>query len=96
MKMSEDLRKDFAVPDSKGPKYPYGLRITLGPEELKKLEQKGLQVGDIKELKIKAKVVEVRADEGEGDVSENRVELQIVEMECEKEEKSDSTVLYGN
>lgn len=102
MKLSTEEKKDFCSPRpiDEAPKYPYGLRITLGPEELKKLGLQELpEVDTIKKLIADVKVVEVASDEK----GEHRVSLQIIEMSLNKKEKegdepkelSSEKLLYG-
>lgn len=99
MGMTGEEQKDFCSPQPvkpQGTKYPYGLRITLTPMELKKLNlQEMPEVDMLFKLAGKVKVVEVSTnDEGEHSLS-----LQIVDMDLgnEKEEKhlDASKVLYG-
>jgi len=94
MRLSELEKKDFSLP-SPAPKYPHGLRITLSPEEVEKLGMKIPEVGSEIKFEAIAKVVEVSTDEMKGDEDKKRVSLQIMEMECDKEKKSDSEVMYG-
>ena len=97
MSMSAEEKKDFSTPSSmKAPSYPYGLKISLGPEELEKLGiQDAPELDAEMEFKIKAFVSEVRKNDTEGDEKEFSVELQIKEMEQKKSEKSASEALYG-
>jgi len=96
MRMSVEEMKDFSTPKSEAPNYPYGLKLSLGPDELEKL---GIQ--DAPELDkemtftIKACVVEVQKDDREGDEKKFRVELQDKEMVEVKKEKSATEALYG-
>ena len=100
LRLSEMEKKDFSTPSAgpKAPKYPYGLKITLGPEELEKLGISELpQVDSFVDFEAKAQVVGVSVAESEGDVNEHRLELQITEiyMKDKKEEKSTESALYG-
>jgi len=100
LRLSEMEKKDFSTPSAgpKAPKYPYGLKITLGPEELEKLGISELpQVDSFVDFEAKAQVVGVSVHESEGDVNEHRLELQITEiyMKDKKEEKSTESALYG-
>ena len=58
LRLSEMEKKDFSTPSTgpKAPKYPYGLKITLGPEELEKLGISELpQVDSFVNFEAKAK-----------------------------------------
>lgn len=105
MKYEEKEIKDFSMPQpADTAKYPHGLRISLGKEELKKLGIQDIpKVGE--EIKIEAivEVVEVSSEAEGGDERSHRVSLQIKEMEVnnkkelkEQEEQLESyQVLYG-
>lgn len=99
MKMNESEMKQYegsVVADA--PKYPYGLRIDLNQESLKKLGILSLpRVGD--EFMLHAKVEVCCTSENEnikGEMQAN-VGLQIMEMALEKgpSEKSTEAQLYG-
>ena len=96
MKRTAALGEAGVNPDE--PAYPYGLRINLGADEIKKLMLgKDLQVGDEMILQGKVEVVGVNAGEMKDGKDDLRVELQITEMylEDEKEQKPDSAKFYG-
>lgn len=97
MKLSEVEKKDLVVPEP--PKYPYGLKISLGPEELEKLGYEDVpQVGSEKKMYALVEVVEVSVAEEKGDDKDHRVVFQIKELEFKKEEKkekSSTQVMYG-
>lgn len=102
MQLEEKERKEMAEPSLVGnmPKYPHGLRINLGPEELEKLGmgQKVPEVGKVKSMVAKVEVVAVRNDRKEGDENSLSVSLQITDMGFgdEIKQESDSTrVFYG-
>lgn len=86
--VKNDAPMPTAVGESKyeGPKYPYGLCISLEDESLKKLGLDGDEpsVGDIIQFNAIAKVTNVSENESEGtDGTTNkhcRVELQITDM----------------
>lgn len=67
------------------PDVPYGLRISLGNEELAKLELPAdCQIGDILHAVIMARVTSVSSnDTGKG--PQNRIELSITDMAVENE-----------
>lgn len=87
-KTPEQMMKD-ASPFSIGSqsKYPYGLSICLGHEELEKLGlDTDCEVGDFIHLFCLAKVTSVStSDTGEGEKC--RIELQITHMGCESEDE---------
>lgn len=103
--LGDDVVKDVGFSNSgindnqKSPAYPYGLRITLDKDSLKKMNiNKMPEVGSFIDLCAKAKVVSLSEDEQFGDKS---VTLQIVEMdfespEQEKKEINHSEVLYNS
>ena len=99
MCMTGEEQKDFCSPQPiapQGPKYPYGLRITLGPTEIKKLNlQEMPEVDMLFKLAGKVKVVEVSSDEK----GEHSLSLQIVDMDLgndrEESDSDASKVLYG-
>jgi len=75
---------------SSGPEYPYGLRITLAHEILKKMDLTKLpEVGSRMGLHAIVEVVGVNADRAMNGGKETRVELQITDM-CLKTEADDS------
>lgn len=87
MMLSEGERKleATAAPQMKE-KYPYGLRINLGKDELKKLGIKDLpQVGAMISLEAVAKVESVHASEGM-EYKDRSVSLQITHLELEENE----------
>lgn len=96
MRLTSEEKKDFSTPKSSAPKYPYGLTITLGPEELEKLGLKEAPAVDTElSFKVKTFVKEVGRDELEGDESEYRVQLQITEMAEVKKDKTVADAMYG-
>lgn len=72
-----------------GPKYPYGLCLSLGEDELNKLEVdfESLEVGETYHLFIMAKVTAKSASERESGEPCKRVELQVTHMGAESEDK---------
>lgn len=80
------------------PEYPYGLRISLRPEDTAKLGCKECEVGEVKEFVIKVKVVSKNIeDQYSGMEAYPSLGLQITEMEPigEKDKKSDADKMYG-
>lgn len=90
-----------------GPEYPYGLRITLTPEVLKRLDLPNMpEVGQMMGLHAVVEVVGVQADRAQNGGRDLRVDLQITDMILqdksndsqnmmaeEKEEDEDETIL---
>jgi hypothetical protein len=99
MRVTSEEKRDFSTPrPPQAPEYPYGLRITLGPDELKKLGiSEAPELGKMIKLMAEAKVVEVEVANQEGDSSDFKVELQIQHLEFQKKEenKSTSSIIYG-
>lgn len=82
MKMKPEAKgkhDEMVMPSGPTEKYPYGLRINLGNDQLKALGVKDLpKVGETLPLHAMVSVVGVRSSETE-DGSDNNVELQITE-----------------
>lgn len=76
--------------------YPYGLRLNLNEDQIKKLE--GLFDADVEgEIMIhaKAKIIDKRSHDMKGGKTERNIELQIMDMACkpmmeEGDEESDN------
>lgn len=90
MALTPEERKDsmpVAMPSSSGPMYPYNLCISLGDEQLKKLNlDASCGVGDLVYMDCVAKVTAVsKNDTTEG--TKNRIELQITGIKVESEEE---------
>jgi hypothetical protein len=75
--------------EHKKPEYPTGLRIYLGPEELKKLMMDIPEVGKELDLVGKVKVVSVSEDDLKGGLESKSVTLQIVDMNLSRDKESD-------
>ena len=104
MSMSMEEKRDFSTPREapEAPKYPYGLSIHLGPEELKKLGfMSPPKVGDKMMMMAKVFVKSVSMKESDDkDMPQDlgfSVDLQIAGMALKGEEKdeSPSSVIYG-
>lgn len=64
-----------------GSKYPYGLRVHVDHEGLKKLDMDELsQVGHAVELRAKAQVMGVRSEQREDGTHERHLEMQITHL----------------
>ena len=74
---SMDYPMPIAMPDK--PRYPYGLRICLGDDELKKLKLDMPRIGETIELRAMAEVTCTSNEHGV------RVELQIQKLAVENE-----------
>lgn len=98
MKLHTDEKKDFCTPCTGAPSYPYGLEISLGSDELKKLGVMKLpEINSKMKMVAIVEVIEVSSkDHGEG--KEPNVRLQIIDMELSAKEESNITdhqVIYG-
>jgi hypothetical protein len=83
------------------PRYPYGLCISLGKDELEKLGITALpKVGTEMTIMAKAYVKMTRAYETQGQGEDIGIELQITDMEIQgnqQQRNADaSTMLYGS
>ena len=83
------------------PRYPYGLCINLGKEELEKLGITALpKVGTEMTIMAKAYVKMTRAYETQGEGEDMGIELQITDMEIQGNQQQRnaeaSTMLYGS
>ena len=83
------------------PRYPYGLCISLGKEELEKLGITALpKVGTEMTIMAKAYVKMTRAYETQGEGEDMGIELQITDMEIQGNQQQRnaeaSTMLYGS
>jgi hypothetical protein len=82
------------------PRYPYGLCINLGKDELEKLGITALpKVGTEMMIMAKAYVKMTRAYETQGEGQDMGIELQITDMEIQGNQQQRnaeaSTMLYG-
>ncbi len=84
-----------AMPLAKEDKYPYGLRINLGTEELERLgvDHSDWEIGDVFPLDILAKVVSKSANETEGGHANCNISLQITHIGAEEEEPEEEQPL---
>lgn len=103
MKMSkEDLpaNMDEAIIQG-GPEYPYGLRICLSPEVIKKLDLAKLpEVGQMMGLHAVVEVVGVNIENAYNGGRDKKVELQITDMVLkdkseDSESKENKTLMTG-
>lgn len=84
-----------APKEIEGPKYPYGLRITLEEEQLAALGMK-LLPGIDKEVAVSAKGYVCRVSSNESEYGSHRcVEIQLTELALEQPGKSSAEQLYG-
>lgn len=98
MKVTESEKKDNAeVSALESSSYPYGLRIYLSPDDVKKLGLKDPQVGQKLVLEANCEILSVNAEIVKGDEKELSVSLQLKEMSFESEEKEKAEdVIYGD
>lgn len=88
-KTKKQLKEEIAIPCcGEDDKYPYGTRINLHDEEVKKLGIEGLQAGQTVTITAKANVEEVMKRDGRNG-KEGRVELQITDMAIKTSGKDD-------
>lgn len=92
MQMSpEELKENMPIMGdvSNRPRYPYGLSICIGHNELEKLgvDYSDWNVGDHFHLECLAKITSISENETEGGKN-CRVELQIVALKGQDEEES--------
>jgi hypothetical protein len=93
MELDDEDRYDaclpIAMPENRGPQYPYGLRITLTHVELEKLGlEADCDIGDMIDLRAFAEVTCVSKDSGPAGET-CRVELQIQKLAIENEMAED-------
>jgi hypothetical protein len=83
MKMSAKEAKEQSSPSTdEGPRYPYGLSINLGAEEMEKLGiGDSVEVGDVVTVTAKANVTSKSAFQTMLGKSEGSLCLQITDME---------------
>ena len=86
MELDDESSMDtiMPLPMSEKPRYPYGLRICLSEDELKKLDLDLPSVGDVIDLRAFAEVTYV----SDGECG-RRVELQIQKIAVENEMTED-------
>lgn len=87
MKMTASEKKESS-PEVAMPKqdpYPYGLRLELNRETIKKLGIELPEVGEVLELRALAKVVSCHASQQEGGDEYASCSLQITDMEVKAE-----------
>ena len=82
---AEEAREQYpttlATEDAEGPKYPYGLRLTLDDDCLEKLGMTAMpKVGDKLMLTAMVEVVGTSTNERQGGDEESCVDLQITDL----------------
>ena len=95
-KAEKPLSTDAAMIQG-GPEYPYGLRITLDPEVMKRLDMGRIpKVGETMMLHAMVEVVGVNSDRASNGSRDMSVQLQITTMELksrEEQEEKNKTLL---
>jgi len=94
----EEIKKQPDTICTEREKYPYGLRVDLEKEALKKLKMDRLpEVGKKMTLVALVEVISVSLSEHKGDELNKNVGLQITDMELKesKEDRSSESKLYG-
>lgn len=83
MKMSKAAKSTMlGEVTTDAPEYPYGLRISLDGDSMKKLAMPECKVGDKLALMAMVEVVSMSEHQGEGDKEPRRsLDLQITDME---------------
>lgn len=83
-KAEKESKAEHATAADKREDYPYGLRIELDHEGMKKLGMKKLpKVGSLMKLAAHAKVTSARESSDEGDTSPRRsASMQITHLQC--------------
>lgn len=99
MEMTPEERADYEGSIAvEAPKYPYGLRLYLDDEVVKKLGISELPSIDQTMMVVaRVKVVGVSSDKQYGDIQKDCIQLQITDMELkgDSEAKSREDKLYG-
>lgn len=98
MKLSKEQAKEYAVPSlsKDAPQYPYGLRLDLDSEALKKLGMTELpEIGQPMELRAKVEVCSTSENKSMDGTEYKSVCLQITDMELSKEPTNKAKELYG-
>lgn len=88
MALTPPEKKEEYPSTPSAPMYPYGLCISLGTEQLKKLGlDDGVEAGDHIDLHAIGKVTSVSIRDVDGSEPDHRVEIQLIAIECEDEDK---------
>lgn len=75
--------EDSSMPGMSKDEYPYGLKISLNEEQLKKMEHvANLSVGDEVDLEAKGKITSMSSDE-RSDGKNRSVTIQITSLSCD-------------
>lgn len=88
----EEKEEEYAVPSTAtAPDYPYGLSISLGTDELEKLDLDTTDVcpGDMVHMHCMAVVTSVSKTDNQNIGPQCRIELQITHIAAESEEEED-------
>lgn len=97
LKLGTDTFQNESGDTEQKDNYPYGTRISLGTEEMKKLGIPLPKVGEVFTVVGVAKVISTHSSESESDEEQRvNVELQLTSLGLDAEsKKSAADVLYG-
>lgn len=86
----EEQKKRYEVTDIPEEKYPWGLRLSLETEDVKKLGLEGVNADDTVAIIAKCSVTDIHRSDGRGG-KRTSVTLQITDMEAETEGTEEET-----
>lgn len=73
-----------AIEASKGPKYPYGLALSLDGDTVERLGLEDCKVGDEYDIIAKGKITSMSENDSEGQEYNKTVTLQLTSIGCEQ------------
>jgi len=91
MKSDKSGEKPMSDLNATPEEYPYGLRLRLTEEDMKKIGLDMPKVGEMVHIMAMTKVVSVHAHDSEDGGASQGVELQITHMSAEVEDTEDET-----
>lgn len=77
------------------PRYPFGLSLFLGDEEMQKLNAGDLSVGEEVMVVAKARVSGVNAREEADGEMDRTADLQITDMQIQRPQMADAEKMFG-
>jgi len=82
LRIPKKKKKDMpeAVTAYEGDRYPWGLRISMNKDEIKKLNASGLNAGDMVKIVATGKVIEKRVSDEVPDKRSEHISIQIQTM----------------